>query len=76
MVLLGKEQDDDDTQKAWCEKEFDTSEDKQKDLKRLISGLETKIEETTNAIATLKDEIAALVQGIKDLDAAVAEVRG
>merc|ERR1719253_1415704 len=73
VVLLGEEQKDDDAQKAWCEKEFDQSEDKQKDLKRAIDLLETKISETTDAIATLKDEIAALVQGIKDLDKAVAE---
>merc|ERR1719253_1294846 len=73
VVTLGKEQDDDDTQRDWCNKEFDVSEDKQKDLKRTISGLDSQIEEATNGIATLKDEVAALVQGIKELDAAVAE---
>merc|ERR1719353_640983 len=73
VVLLGQEQKDDDTEKAFCEKQFDQSEDKQKDLKRMVGLLETKISETTDAIATIKDEVAALVQGIKDLDAAVAE---
>merc|ERR1719359_2604087 len=60
-------------QREWCLKEFDTSEDKDKELKRAISNLETQIAETEEGIATLKDEIAALVQGIKDLDKAVAE---
>merc|ERR1719326_1838833 len=73
VVTLGEEQKDDDAQRAWCLKEFDTSEDKEKDLKRVISLLETKIEETAESIETLKGEIAALVQGIKDLDKAVAE---
>merc|ERR1719159_1756321 len=73
VVVLKREQSDDDVQRDWCNKELDKSEDDQKDLKRLISGLETKIAETEEAIATLKDELAALEQGIKDLDKMVAE---
>merc|ERR550514_2527625 len=73
VVLLGEEQKDDDAQKEWCEKEFDTSEDKQKDLKRAVAGLEAKIAETKDSIATLVDELAALEKGIKELDKMVAE---
>merc|ERR1719359_1747625 len=60
-------------QREWCLKEFDTSEDKDKELKRAISNLETQIAETEEGIATLTDELAALEKGIKDLDKMVAE---
>ena len=42
-------------------------------LRVLMGGLETQISETTDAIETLKGELAALAQKIKDLDAMVAE---
>jgi len=70
---LGKEQEDDDAQLKWCSAEFDTSEDTEKDLKRRISGLETKISEAETGIATLIDELAVLKKGIKDTDKAVEE---
>merc|ERR1719316_1357837 len=70
---LKKEQKDDDEQKAYCEKEFEKSDDEKKDLERKIKTLTTEIEETTEAIAQLKDGIASLEQGIKDLDKSVAE---
>jgi septal ring factor EnvC (AmiA/AmiB activator) len=73
VKLLGDEQTADDEKKSYCEKEFDTSEDKQKELERAISDLEKQIEDQTNSISTLTDEIAALEQGIKDLDKQVAE---
>merc|ERR1719453_1450891 len=70
---LKKEQVDDDEQKAYCEKEFEKSDDEKKDTERKIKTLTTEIEEGKEAIAGLKDAIAALEQGIKDLDKAVAE---
>merc|ERR1719428_2519095 len=73
VVLLGEEQKNDDKEKDFCNEEFDKSEDQQKELKRKIGQLETQQAEMSDAIATLKDDIAALVQGIKDLDKAVAE---
>merc|ERR1719506_1011001 len=73
VVTLGAEQKDDDTQRDWCNKEFDTSDDKEKDTKRAIAGLETQIAETSDAISTLTSELEALAQKIKDLDAMVAE---
>jgi len=73
VVLLGDEQKNDDKERDFCNAEFDKSEDNQKELKRKIGQLETQQAEMADAIATLKDEIAALVQGIKDLDSAVAE---
>merc|ERR1719253_2574429 len=73
VVTLKAEQSDDDVQREWCTKEFDTSEDKAKELKRAIKGLETQISETADAIEQLKTELAALAQKIKDLDKMVAE---
>ena len=58
-----------------CGGEFDTSEDDEKDLKRRIGGLETKITEAEEAIATLTDELAALKLSIRDLDKAVSRGR-
>merc|ERR1719217_1704464 len=40
---------------------------------RLIEGLTAKEEETSQAITTLSDELAALRKSIKDLDQAVAD---
>merc|ERR1719201_3210817 len=73
VVTLGAEQTDDDVQKEWCGKEFDTSEDKAKELKRAIKGLEAQIAETEENIATLTDELSALEKGIRELDKMVAE---
>jgi chromosome segregation ATPase len=72
VVTLGQEQKDDDQQRDWCNKEFDVSEDNEKDTQRKIKNLETTIAETTDAIATVTDELAALAQKIKDLDTMVA----
>jgi len=71
--LLQEEQKEDEKQKEWCEAEFDTSEDKEGELKRKIAGLESSIEEMKEGIATLTDDLAALKSGIEALDKSVAE---
>ena len=43
----------DDAQKKWCETEFETSEDKEVDLKHKLEGLTAAIEEMEGSIATL-----------------------
>merc|ERR1719456_76233 len=58
--LLEDEQVSDDEKKAYCEKEFDSSEDEAKVLARAMGKLEKAIAEETDAIKTLKAEIAAL----------------
>merc|ERR1719313_2528304 len=73
VALLGKEQVDDDEKKAYCEAEIDKAEDELKELEHTVSTLEKSIDDTKELIATLTEEIAALVAGIKDLDKAVAE---
>merc|ERR1719230_1941099 len=73
VVLLGKEQAADDEKKAYCEEELDKAEDNLKELEHVIADLTTAIEEGKTALATLTEEIEALIQGIKDLDKQVAE---
>jgi len=73
VALLGEEQKADEAKKEQCEKDIDETEDKHKELNVAIADLEKATEETKESIATLTDEIAALTQGIKDLDKQVAE---
>merc|ERR1712151_259317 len=73
VANLKTEQADDEAKKEYCDKEFDTSEDKKKELDLKVSDSATAIEELEGSIATLTEEIAALKAGIKALDKAVAE---
>merc|ERR1719440_2698201 len=73
VVLLGKEQVDDDQKKAYCEAEIDKTEDEIKVLEHKIEDLEKAIEEAKASVETLAAEIEALEDGIKALDKAVAE---
>jgi len=73
VALLGKEQADDDSKKAYCEKEIDATEDQAKALDRAISDLEKELADAEETIATLAKEIEALEAGIKALDKSVAE---
>merc|ERR1719380_68842 len=73
VVLLAKEQAADEEKKAYCETEIDKTEDDLKELDYAIKTLGTSIEDAKTAIATLTEEIAALIAGIKDLDKKVAE---
>jgi len=68
VALLGEEQTSDDTKKAYCQKELDTEEDNKKVLEIKGNDLDTSIADTKESIATLADEIAALLAGIKELD--------
>merc|ERR1719297_150826 len=73
VSLLGKEQGDDDAKLEQCKTDLDLAEDKKKELERSISLLEKRIDDDKSAIATLTDEIDALIAGIKALDKEVAE---
>jgi len=73
VVLLGKEQEDDDHKKEYCALQFDNSDDSKKALERTIAGEEAAIATAKDNIATLTSEIAALTAGIKALDKSVAE---
>jgi len=73
VANLKKEQADDEAKKEYCDKEFDASEDKKKELDLKVSDSATAIEELEGSITTLTEEIAAVKAGIKALDAAVTE---
>merc|ERR1740138_376451 len=73
VEVLGKEQMDDDSKKAYCATEFDATDDKKKGLERSISDSEAAIAAAEESITTLTSEIEALVAGIKALDKSVTE---
>merc|ERR1719486_254777 len=73
LVLLKKEQGDDDDKKEMCEQQLDKAEDDLKVTETAISDILKEHEDTKEEVATLTDEIAALQQGIKDLDKQVEE---
>jgi len=72
VVLLGKEQQDDDHKKEFCTMQFDLADDKKKELERTVSDLEKTIAEDTELLATVKAEVEALQEGILQLDRQVA----
>merc|ERR1719305_740112 len=72
--VLGKEQVDDDKQKAFCDAEFTKSAAEKKETEEKLASLAASIEEMSATVATLKSEIETLSAEIKALDTAVAEV--
>ena len=73
VALLGKEQEDDDSKKGYCEENLDKNEDEKKVLEQSLADLQKGMDSAKENIATLGSEIAALIQGVKDLDKAVEE---
>jgi len=71
VVVLKKEQVEDDHKKEYCEAQFDISDDQKKELELAISDSEKAIAETTDALGTIADEIAAVETEIKELDKSV-----
>merc|ERR1719473_1837462 len=73
VANLKKEQADDDSKQEYCAVQFDTTDDKKKELEHSIEDMETAIAKDEDAISALKGEIEALEDSIKALDKAVAE---
>jgi len=73
VATMNKEQLDDNHKKQYCAKQFDFADDKKKGLSKSVSDLEISIDEATDGVATLADEIKALGKSIKKLDKSVAE---
>merc|ERR1719478_548684 len=73
VALLGKEQQDDNDKKEYCEGLIDKTEDNLKELELTVSDLGKAIADYKERIATLGEEIGALEDGIKALDKQVAE---
>jgi hypothetical protein len=71
--LLKEEGMDDAAKKAYCEKQFDYSDDQKKDLERAQGKLESSIADIKDSVANRKPEIEALGKGIVALDKSVAE---
>lgn len=72
VVLLGKDQADDDKSKGFCEDELEKTADEDKAAKEKKAAVEAGIAEATDAVAALADEIAALEASIVELDKSVA----
>jgi len=73
MAVLKNEQVADDAKKGYCLKETDKAEDTAKELGLDISDLGKAVSDGEETMATSVKDVAALTQGIKDLDASVAE---
>merc|ERR1719321_2589612 len=72
VVLLGKEQKEDDKKKEYCAAEFDKTEDTIKELQKSSDDQGKVLAEQEDILNSLGEEIAALEAGIKDLDKSVA----
>merc|ERR1719299_51418 len=73
VVLLGKQQADDEKQKAYCEGEFEKAGDEEAASKTKLSQTDAKLSELTDTIGTLMEEISGLGASIAALDKSVAD---
>merc|ERR1719355_483894 len=74
VAILGKEQEDDDAKKEFCISDMDKTEDEQKLLQGGIADIESLVNEKTDAIQAITQEIANIKNGIKEMDKSVATV--
>merc|ERR1719443_1133792 len=73
VVLLGKQQKEDEKQKTYCEDELEKAADEDAATKTKMTQVEATISEQQDSISTLMEEINALTAGIAELDKAVAD---
>merc|ERR1719191_1963945 len=73
VVLLGKDQADDDKSKVFCQDEFEKAADEEKAAKEKLASTTAKISELEDSVAQLVEEIEVLEGEIKGLDKSVAE---
>jgi len=73
VAILAEEQKADDGKKVYCESELDATEDQKKSLDHKVDDLGVVPEDAKSMVATLTEEIEALVASIKALDKSVAE---
>merc|ERR1719253_2580382 len=73
VVLLGKQQKDDETQKTYCEDEFDKAADEEAASKTKLAQTDAKLSELTDTVGTLMEEISALEASVAALDKSVAD---
>merc|ERR1719316_455635 len=73
VVLLGKQQKEDDKSKEWCEDEFEKNADETAAAKTKLASEDAKLSEQTDAIGVLMEDISTLTSAISSLDKAVAD---
>jgi len=73
VVTLQKEQVDDDSKNEYCGKQFDSANDKKKNLNQALSDLDAAMASAAESIAETKTELEQLGDGIKALDKSVAD---
>jgi len=73
VALLGKEQLADDQKRDYCNTELDQAEDDKKELDTQYEDVTKAIDDGKATVETLTKEIAALADGIKELDKSVQE---
>merc|ERR1719207_458715 len=73
VVLLGKQQVEDEKQKTYCEDEFEKAADEEAAAKTKLTQTDAKLSELTDTIGTLMEEMSALEASIAALDKSVAD---
>merc|ERR1719359_1794629 len=73
VVLLGKQQVEDEKQKTYCEDEFEKAADEEAAAKTKLGQTDAKLAELTDTIGTLMEEISALQASVAALDKSVAD---
>jgi chromosome segregation ATPase len=73
VVLLGKQQKEDEKQKAYCEDEFEKAADEEAATKTKLAQTDAALAEASDSIATLAEEINGLIASIEALDKSVAD---
>jgi len=73
VVILGKDQKEDDKKKEYCAVEFDKSEDTIKVLQKETDDAGKVLAEQMDILGNTNEEIAALEAGIAELDKSVAQ---
>merc|ERR1719321_1276918 len=73
VVLLGKQQMEDDKQKVWCEDELEKAADEEAATKTKLGQVDATISEQQDTISEAMEEISTLTSEIAELDKAVAD---
>merc|ERR1719456_360548 len=73
VVLLGKQQKEDEKQMEYCEDEFEKAADEEAATKTKLAQTDAALAEQIDSIATLAEEINALGSSIEALDKSVAD---
>merc|ERR1719380_184531 len=73
VVLLGKQQKEDEKQKEYCEDEFEKAADEEAATKTKLAQTDATLAELTDKIGTLMEEISGLTASIAALDKDVAD---